>query len=134
MHLGLFFHTEALLEPLQRVFESLTQEERARVTIISGSFGETGAVNVLGRRRGLPPSIGLHNQYGLWGPGDASGELVLIVHADEAELHEWFVSCERRAEIDCPYCMEMMDAQAVFLCRHARRPLAELWPSMRFYR
>jgi hypothetical protein len=41
---------------------------------------------------------------------------------------------QRRAEIECPYCMELMDEQAVFLCRRARRPLAELWPSMRYYR
>jgi hypothetical protein len=134
MHLGLFFHAEAVLEPVRRVFAGLTPDEQARVEILTGSFGETGAVNVLGRRRGLPASIGRHNQYGLWGPGDASGELMIVVHANEAELLEWFESCERRAEIDCPYCMEMMDAQAVYLCRHARKPLRELWPAMRFYR
>jgi hypothetical protein len=30
--------------------------------------------------------------------------------------------------------MELMDAQAVYVCRHPRRPLRELWPAMRFYR
>lgn len=134
MHLGLFLHAEALLEPLTRVYESLTPEERARVEILTASFGETGAVNVLGRRRGLPHSIGRHNQYGLWGPDGASGELMLVVHADERELGEWFESCERRAEIECSYCMEQMDAQAVYVCRHPRRPLPELWPAMRYYR
>ena len=134
MHLGLFFHAEAVLQPLQRVYATLTPEEQARVEILTGSFGETGAVNVLGPGRGLPPSIGRHNQYGLWGPGDARGELMLVPHGDESQLREWFESCERRAEIDCPYCMEQMDAQAVYLCRNARRPLRELWPQMRFYR
>ena len=135
MHLGLFFHAEAVLEPVARVYASLSPEERARVEILTGSFGETGAVNVLGRRRGLPASIGRHNQYGLWGPGDATGELMIVVHADEARAGaSGSRSCERRAEIDCPYCMEMMDAQAVYVCRHARKPLRELWPAMRFYR
>lgn len=59
---------------------------------------------------------------------------MIVVHGNETELHEWFESCERRAEIECSYCMEMMDAQAVYLCRHARQPLRELWPAMRFYR
>jgi hypothetical protein len=134
MHLGLFFHAEAVLDPVARVFASLSPEERARVEILTGSFGETGALNVLGRRRGLPGSIGRHNQYGLWGPGDATGELMIVVHGDEAELAQWFDACERRAEIECRYCMEMMDAQAVYVCRHPRKPLRELWPSMRFYR
>jgi hypothetical protein len=30
--------------------------------------------------------------------------------------------------------MEMMDAKAVYLCRHPRRPLAEIWPEMKLYR
>jgi hypothetical protein len=85
-------------------------------------------------RRGLPHSIGSHNQYGLWGPGDATGDLMIVVHPDDGALSEWFENCERRAEIDCPYCMEQMDAKAVFVCRHARKPLRELWPAIRFYR
>jgi hypothetical protein len=134
MHLGLFFHAEAVLDPVARVFASLPPDEQARVEILTTSFGETGAINVLGRRRGLPRAIGRHNQYGLWGPGEATGDLMIVVHSDPADLGEWFESCERRAEIDCPYCMELMDAQAIYVCRHPRRPLRELWPAMRFYR
>jgi hypothetical protein len=134
MHLGLFFHAEAVLDPVQRVYASLPAEEQARTAILTGSFGETGAINVLGRQRGLPGSLGRHNQYGLWGPGDETGEQMIVVHADETVLRGWFESCERRAEIDCPYCMEMMDAQAVYVCRGPRRPLREMWAGMRFYR
>ncbi len=65
---------------------------------------------------------------------DAHGELMLVVDADEAQLRQSFESWERRAEIDCAYCMEQMDAPGVHLCRQARRPLGELWPQMRFYR
>jgi hypothetical protein len=134
MHLGLFFHAEAVLQPITAVYQSLTAEERSRVEILTPSFGETGAVNVIGRTRGLPRSIGRHNQYGLWGPGDATGALMIVVHGTEGNLDDWFTSCERRAEIDCPYCMEMMQVQAVYLCRHARRPLRELWPDLKIYR
>lgn len=134
MHLGLQLHAEAVLKPIQDVFESLSADERSRVEILTSYFGETGAVNVLGRKRGLPRSIGRHNQYGLWGPGDATGELMIVVHGSEADVHEWFTTCERRGEIDCPYCMELLQAQAVYLCRHARRPLRQLWPQMKMYR
>ncbi len=134
MHLGLELHAEAVLKPIQEVFESLSADERSRVEILTSYFGETGAVNILGRKRGLPRAIGRHNQYGLWGPGNASGELMIVVHGSEVDLHEWFTTCERRAEIDCPFCMELLQAQAVYLCHHARRPLRELWPQMRMYR
>lgn len=134
MHLGLYFHAEALLDPVARVYAGLPPEERAHTGILTGSFGETGAVNVLGRQRGLPGSIGRHNQYGLWGPGDETGEQMIVVHADATVLNGWFESCERRAEIECPYCMVQMDEQGVYVCRGPRRPLRELWASMRFYR
>ena len=134
IHLGLQLHAEAVLKPVQDVYASLSPDEQARVEILTSFFGETGAVNVLGRKRGLPPSIGRHNQYALWGPGDATGELMIVVHGSTADLGQWFSRCERRAGIDCPYCMELLQAQAVYLCHHARRPLRELWPEMKVYR
>ena len=134
INLALLLHAEAILKPITAVYDSLSPEERARVEILTSYFGDTGAVNVLGRKRGLPAAIGRHNQYGLWGPGNATGELMIVVHDSEAQLRQWFTSCERRAEVDCPYCMELLQAQAVYLCRHTRRPLRELWPQMRFYR
>ena len=134
MHLALLLHAEAVLKPIAAVYDGLSPEERGRVEILTGYFGETGAVNVLGRKRGLPAAIGRHNQYGLWGPGNATGELMIVVHDSDTQLRQWFTSCERRADIDCPYCMELLQAQAVYLCRHARRPLRELWPQMSFYR
>jgi hypothetical protein len=133
MHLGLQLHAAAVLEPVQQVYASLAPDDRSRVEILTSYFGETGAINVLGRKRGLPPSIGRHNQYGLWGPGAATGELMIVVHSSEADLRKWFTRCERRASIDCPYCMELLQAQSVYLCHHARRPLRELWPQMKMY-
>jgi hypothetical protein len=134
MHLGLYLHSEAVLGPLVAAYRSLSPEDQARVEILTNSFGESGAVDVLGRARGLPRAIGRHNSYWLWGPGNASGELVLTVWGDEDELREWFESCEKRGAIECPYCMEQMQAQSVYLCHHARRPLSALWPALKVYR
>ena len=133
-NLALLLHAEAVLDAISRVYDGLSTEDRGRVEILTSYFGETAAVDVLGRKRGLPAAIGRHNQYGLWGPGNATGALMIVVHDSEAQLREWFGACERRAEIDCPYCMELLRSQAVYLCRDVRRPLRELWPQMRFYR
>jgi 4-amino-4-deoxy-L-arabinose transferase-like glycosyltransferase len=134
MHLGLYLHAEAVLGPLQRAFEALPAEDRQRVELLTTAFGETGAVNVLGAARGLPRSLGRHNQYGLWGPGDASGALMLVESDDPAQLRDWFEVCDLVADIDCPNCMEQLDAQAIYLCRRARQPLAVLWSQIRMYR
>jgi len=131
MHLGLFFHAEAVLKPLTEVYRGLSAEDQERAVILTSSFGEAGAVNVLGRKRGLPASIGRHNQYWQWGPGDASGEVTIVVHDSEETLNRWFTTCERKASIDCIYCMETMQREAVYVCREPRRPLPELWPEMK---
>ncbi len=137
LHLALFLHTEALLEPVTRVYESLPADDQARAKILTGSFGETGAVNVVGRKRGLPCSIGRHNQYWLWGPGETTGEPMIVVHDQQdrkGELARWFRDCRRAAEIDCPFCMPMFDERAVFVCREPTRPITELWPELKVYR
>jgi hypothetical protein len=134
VQLGLLFHAEAVLQPVLEIFRSLAVEDRERVEILTGSFGEAGAINVLGRKRGLPRAIGMHNQYWLWGPGDATGELMIVVHGSTDQLLRWFQHCDREREIDCPYCMEAMDAKAVHLCRNPRAPLKQLWPEMKLYR
>lgn len=134
MHLALLLHAEAVVGAVKEVHDALPVEDRRRVEILTGTFGETGAVNVLGRKRGLPASIGMHNQYGLWGPGAATGALMIVVHDDEDQLREWFQACERRRGIDCEYCMDFLRAKSVYVCRAPRRPLTELWPQMRYYR
>lgn len=131
---ALSLHAVALLDAVSEVYRRLPPEDRARATILTGSFGETGAINVLGPKLGLPPSIGTHNQYWLWGPGDATGELMIVVHEPGPQLSRWFRNCERAAEIECPYCMPLLDAKAVFVCREPRRSLRELWPEMKLYR
>ena len=63
-----------------------------------------------------------------------TGDLMIVVDDSQGELDGWFHSCLRVAEIECPYCMPMMDAKAVFVCREPRRPLRELWPELKQYR
>ena len=134
MHLALYFHAEAVLRAVGAVYDSLSPEDRARAEILTGSFGETGAIDVLGGRRGLPRSIGTHNQYWLWGPGAATGDVMIVVHEDPTQLARWFETCELERPIDCAYCMEPMRAKSVYLCRKTRHPIAELWPEMKLYR
>jgi hypothetical protein len=112
----------------------LPPADRGRVEILTLAFGETGAVNVLGPARGLPHAIGRHNQYGLWGPGSARGELMLVESDSPAQLAHWFRQCERVDDIDCPDCMELLDAQSIYLCHDANPSLQAIWPQLRIYR
>jgi hypothetical protein len=56
------------------------------------------------------------------------------VRESQARLEQWLQRRDRVAEIECPYCMPMFDAEAVFLCRGARRPLSWAFPFSWFAR
>jgi hypothetical protein len=111
----------------------LPETDRQRVRVLTESFHESGTVNVLGRRLGLPTAIGTHNHYWMWGPGDATGEVLIVVAEPDAAVLGHFESAERTADIDCEWCMPELRRKAVFVCRRARRPLNELWPALKVF-
>jgi len=134
IHFALRFHAPALLAALGEAYESLSPAEREQVVILTDSFHEAGAVNVLGSDAGLPRAIGIHNHYWLWGPGDAVAELALVVAPPDSPLLAIFEHVERTAMIDCPRCMPFLQQKAVYRCRGLRHPLAEVWPELKQFR
>jgi hypothetical protein len=135
IHLALRMGAGPVLGALERAWQSLAPEERARAGILSDTFGVAGITSVLGRARGLPRAIGTHNSYWLWGPGEYDGSVLLVVTdaAREQELSRDFASVELAARIDCPLCMPFLQRRVVFVCRAARLPLRELWQGWKKY-
>jgi 4-amino-4-deoxy-L-arabinose transferase-like glycosyltransferase len=133
LHYALRFGWDEILGAVEQAHLSLRPEERARAVVLGSWFGDTGAVNVLGRARGLPPAISGHNSYWLWGPGEREPEIVLALSRDGDGLDEAFERVERVAEVDCRLCMPRVDALAVYVCRGPRRPLAEWWAEVKHY-
>ncbi|MHC4342997.1 MAG: glycosyltransferase, partial [Planctomycetota bacterium] len=74
-----------------------------------------------------------HNNYWLWGPGEASGEVVLVIAEQPEEISQLFRSVERAAEVDCRYCMPEVDRLGVYVARGIERPIAEVWPELKDY-
>jgi hypothetical protein len=130
LHFALRFHGPPLVRAVDSVYQSLSPEERDRATILTDSFHEAGAINVLGPAAGLPNGIGIHNNYWLWGPGPADRDVFLVVAPEDSKLLTLFASVERAAEIDCRWCMPFLRAKAVYICRDPHRPLVELWPEL----
>lgn len=133
LHFALRFGWPELLAAVERAQATLRPEERERAVVVGSWFGDTGAVNFFRAKRGLPQAIGVHNNYWLWGPGDWSGEVALVLSEDGARLSELFERVERVAEVDCEYCMPHVDQLAVYVCRNLRNPLAAVWPELKHY-
>jgi 4-amino-4-deoxy-L-arabinose transferase-like glycosyltransferase len=133
LHYALRFGWTELLGAVRTAFATLSPEERERAVVLGRWFGDTAAINFFGPELGLPRAIGGHNNYWLWGPGDASGEVLLAVAQTDRQLREWYEVVDRVAEVDCAYCMPDVDRLAVYVCRRPRLPIAEWWPEVQRY-
>src|SRR5205823_4997724 len=58
---------QELAATVASVHARLTSEERASCAIVTGNYGEAGAIDRFGPRLGLPPARSGHNNYWLWG-------------------------------------------------------------------
>jgi hypothetical protein len=122
---------DELVAAVVRVHDGLPAAERQRAAIWGLSYGAAGAVDFLGARHGLPKAISGHQNYYLWGPGDASGDVMIAVGFAGTDLTPWFERVELAAEVECPYCMPDRQVQRVYLCRGLKLPLAEFWPQVK---
>lgn len=124
---------EEMVGTVARVYHSLTPEEQAKAAIFAQNYGEAGAITHLGRPLGLPAAISGHNNFWLWGPGDWTGEVAVVLGGDEADNREVCGELAEAARIDCGHCMPYENHQPVYICRRLKMPPADLWPKVKRY-
>jgi len=113
------------------VFHRLTPEERADCAIITGNFGQAGAIDFFGPAYGLPRATSIHQNYFLWGPGPASGNLAIAYGIGQDFLEVLFEDVEHATTIYCDFCMPFENDLAVYLCRNLKISLHDAWPEFR---
>jgi 4-amino-4-deoxy-L-arabinose transferase-like glycosyltransferase len=115
------------------VYGNLPPEQQTDCTILGGNYGEAGALSYYGRQLELPPAVSGHNSYYHWGPGDASGNVVISVGIPVEYLAEMFDIVSPAAQIESPYAMPYESNLTVYLCLGLKVPLQEVWSRIRHY-
>jgi hypothetical protein len=124
---------DAVVSTVAEVSGALPPGDRARAVVFAQNYGVAGAVEFLGKKRKLPPAVSGHNNYWLWGPGDSTGEVVVIVGGEEEDHREHCGSVERAAVIECGRCMPYENHNPVFVCRGLKIPPRDLWPRLKHF-
>jgi 4-amino-4-deoxy-L-arabinose transferase-like glycosyltransferase len=127
------FGWNELVAAVAQIYNRLPETERAGCAIFAQNYGEAGAIDLLGKRYGLPHAISPHNNYWLWGARGYSGEVVIAVGASEKDLTMFFDSVTQVGVTHCRYCMPFENDRPIFLCRHLKQPLDQVWPRLKFY-
>ena len=115
------------------VYWSLPPRERAQAVFFGNNYGEAAAIDVFGRRLGLPPAISGHNNYYLWGPRGHDGSVVIIIGGDTKHYAGLFRSWRIAGRIDTPYAMPYETHKPVYVLKGMKMPLAQYWPQVRHY-
>lgn len=123
---------EEMVAEVARVYDTLPPEERAKAGVFAQNYGEAGAVDLLGRKHGLPKASSGHNNYFLWGP-QGSGEVLIIVGGDPEDHRQAFQDVRQAGEIRCGLCMPYENNQTVWIARGPKAPIAEIWPMTKHY-
>ncbi len=123
-----------LVENIARIRDSLPPDERARVAILAGNYGEAGALNLYGPQHGLPRVICPVNSFWAHGYGDPPPEILIVIGSSREELEPNFTTCEmvgRNTNREGIANEETQHHPEIFLCRGPRTPWREAWPKAR---
>ncbi len=127
------FGWEEMAATVAGVYEELPQDERSEACVLTGNYGEAGAIDFFGPEYGLPGAISGHNNYYIWGPGGCTGEVVISVGVPLERLETVFGEVEEADMVSCEYCMPDENNLPVYVSRDPRMPFEEAWPHFKHY-
>lgn len=123
-------------EMVDAVVEATTEhvlpEERANARVFAPSYGYAGALELLGRDRGLPRVVSPHNTYFLWGLGEGPIDVVVTIGIGRKTLDELFEEVKLVRDGQRPFGLRR--GLPICVARRPKVPLHEVWDQFRIYR
>ena len=132
-HYADMFGWEGIVELVARAYQRLSPEDRASCRVFGQNYGEAGAVDVLGRKLGLPPALSGHNSYWLWGPGGQNWEVLIIIGGDPDDNAAFFDQIEIVGQTHSDWSMPYERGINVSIARRPRISIGKAWPELKRY-
>jgi len=120
-------------EAVARAYRQLTPEEQRECVIYADNYGRAAAVEFFGKELGLPPVVCSHNSYWMWGFGQASGKVIIILGGNQADHERGFEDVQVTEEIICDRCMPYENHLKVYICRGLKTSMHDLWPRLKVF-
>jgi dolichyl-phosphate-mannose-protein mannosyltransferase len=113
------------------VYRALPPSERARAAIFAKNYGEAAAIDIYGRKDGLPPALSGDNQYYLWGPRGYDGSVIIFVNGNPDSWRGRCDSIEIADHFGVPLAMPFERDRPIFVCRNLHGGLDNSWPGLK---
>jgi hypothetical protein len=123
-----------LVALVAREYDSLPAAQRGQTTILTGNYGEAGAIERYGPALGLPQAYSGHNNFWLWGPPPAADSAAIAVGVDPALLRREFGRVRRVATFwNGLGVSDDEQGVQVYLATGLKSSWAQAWPAFRHY-
>ncbi|HEV8337406.1 MAG TPA: glycosyltransferase family 39 protein [Candidatus Polarisedimenticolia bacterium] len=132
-HYADMFGWEQMTQLVAEAYRRLSPDERRHCRVFGQNYGEAGAIDVLGRRLGLPRALSGHNSYWLWGPGGDDWNVLIIIGGDRQDNAEFFEEIEIVGQTDSPWSMPYERGLDVSIARRPKMSIREAWPRLKMY-
>jgi hypothetical protein len=125
---------EEFVDGVAHVRDGLSTEDRGRLGILVGNYGEVGALNLYGEKFGLPQAISGVNSSWERGYGDPAPEVLIVVGYPRELLEQEFASCVLAGRTRNRFGVkneETVEDPDIFVCRGMKRSWPEFWGRVR---
>lgn len=112
-------------------WHSLPPGQRERTAIVANGYGQSGAIDFFGPKYDLPKSIGVHQSYWLWGPGDYTLRSILVMGDRYEVLASKCGKVTKLGEVSHP--LSRRDEHwDILLCENnTDAPFTTIWPKLK---
>lgn len=122
-----------LVDQIAVAYQSIPSERRSDTVVFTGSYGEAGAVAILGPEVGLPDPASGHNNYWIWGPPPPHGAIIGVGYV-ASYLEPICPDLDQVATLGNSYGVENeVVGQPLLICLDPTGQLADIWDSTRHY-
>lgn len=125
---------ENMAKTVSDVYVSLPENDKANAKVFGQNYGEAGAINFYKRKYPLPVAISSHNNYWIWGPGETSEDLVLIIIGSNIEDNaRFFEIVEQKGKVVSEYAMPYESNLPIFVGKRPKKPLEVVWGDLKHF-
>ena len=114
------------------VVADLPADERDDVVLLTGSYGEAGALDRYGPALGLPEPYSAHNSYADWRRPDDADATVVGIRTSRDWLAPYFDTCQQVDRVRFAFDVgNEVDGAPIVVCRGLRGTWDDVWPQLR---
>ena len=122
-----------LTRQVAKVVSALPTGERDSVVILTGSYGEAGAIDRYGPALGLPRPFSAHNSYADFGQPTDDRATVVAVRYTVKDLAPYFDRCRQVATVDNRLGINNeVQGKPILVCQGLRGHWTGVWKRLRF--